>query len=549
MDARRRLNVAYGPLVRTTRKRGHGGIAIVLALGCVLSLVVLTSAYASNAGGARQSSFTDQTWLVTAPWAGMDPTKISATAKGAVLLALEPAVLIDPDGHVVPNVTDLKSPNLLVRILKVRKGVKFWDGAPLTAHDVAYSLGLHLGAGSASLLARGYQNVRWIRWSGDTVRILLKQPDVLFNGVLGQSGIVERAVRVKLGTSAGAPDALNVGTGPFRIAKYVPGDRIELVRNDAYWGKKSPIQTLTFRYISDSAASLLAVRSGQVTGSFGIPAADFNVYSSLSGMHVVRGPNPQVTMLSINTTRPPWNDVHVRRAVAYAVDKATIVDALLHGTGAVASTLPSPSSMQRVLPAKAQEALYAQLDKYHYNLQAAKQELARSSVPNGFQDAITVQTADQARIAQVVSQALAGIGITLNVSQVPGAAYGDAVFFKHTASIAVVQFATDNLDPVTLPLYLTSSRNIIANGGYLNLAEYKNAKLDALLGEARALPLNKVALRAKDITSALKIIADQVPYVPIYNADYLGVMQNGISYPGFSGFWWLTRWIDALKAG
>lgn len=545
--AHRRKGARVAVVGRTAVMPRGTWIAAVLAFAlCLLSLV---AAQASHAKGSRATAFADQTWVVPAPWSGMDPTKIAATGKGAVLLALEPPVLISRDGQVVPNLTDLKSPDIRTRVLTVRKGVKFWDGTPLTALDVAYSLGLHLGAGSASLLARGYQSVAWIRASGDKVRIRLKEPDVLFNGVLGQSGIVSRAVRMKLGATAGAPDALNVGTGPFQIARYVPGNRVELVRNETYWGKKPAIKTLTFRYISDSAASLLAVRSGEVTGSFGIPASDINVYSGISGMRVVRGPSPQITMLSINTTRPPWNDVHVRRAVAYAVDKANIVEALLQGTGSPAVTLPSPSSMRRVMPAKDQVALYASLNKYKYNLQSAKAELSRSAVPNGFSDEITVQTADQVRIAQVIAQALAGIGINLKVSQVPGTVYADAVFFKHTASIAVVQFATDNLDPVTLPLYLTSSRNTIANGGYLNLAEFRNAQLDTLLGTARSESVTRRAKRAKAIEAALQVIADQVPYIPIYNADYLGIVKSDVQYTGFSGFWWLNRWTDGLKAG
>lgn len=533
----------------------------VLAAGCgdskddkaSVSTTGGTPTQTGSDSNAPAVDLTTQTWSVPQDWGGLDPTKVAATNTGTILLIMEPLVLNDGNGGVTDNLATQTQPDPTTYVYDIRDGVKFSDGTPLTVGDVLYSLDLHAAKGSKSTLAGAYASVKSIKKTGPAqVTIKLKKPDVQFAPVaIGQSGIVSKVAREKAGKNAGAPDAPNVGTGPFTVASYVPGDHVNLVRNDGYWGTKPQAANLNMVYIKDESARLLAVQSGDLTGAFEIPPSQANVYGRASGMQLVSGVNPSITMLSINVTKKPWNDIHVRRAVAQAIDKDGLVKALLKGAGKAAVSVVQPDTALGVMSADEQTSLYTGLDKYPYDVTAAKAELAKSSVPNGFSGEIIFSEPepDLGRIAQSIAQDLEKIGIKLKVKQLSDAAYTDAVFFKHTAPAAVVDFTTDSPDPISLPNYLTNSINTLAQGGYTNISEFTDPAADKALNDYLATPATDTATRGRLLGEALQVLTDNEPYVPIYNANYTAVVKKGITFKEFNGMWWLRRWPDLVTSG
>jgi peptide/nickel transport system substrate-binding protein len=182
---------------------------------------------------------------------------------------------------------------------------------------------------------------------------------------------------------------------------------------------------------------------------------------------------------------------------------------------------------------------------------AAKAELAKSSVPNGFSGDVIFSQAepDLGRMAQSIAQDLDKIGIHLKVKQQSDAAYTDAVFFKHTAPASVVDFTTDSPDPISLPNYLANSVNTLAKGGYTNISEFTNPAADTALNQYLATPASDTTTRGKLLGDSLKILADNEPYVPVYNANYTAVVKKGIAFKEFNGMWWLRRWPDLVTSG
>ena len=106
-----------------------------------------------------------------------------------------------------------------------------------------------------------------------------------------------------------------------------------LVRNDSYWGKKPAIQKLNLKFITDPNTMLLAIRSHQVDGTFKVPQDQIADYKSLSGVNVSLVPEQLAAYYSLDVEDPPFTDIHVRRALAYATDKAGMVKAVLRGYG------------------------------------------------------------------------------------------------------------------------------------------------------------------------------------------------------------------------
>jgi peptide/nickel transport system substrate-binding protein len=474
-----------------------------------------------------------------------DPTQVAVVPEGIMLLALEPLVIVRPDGSFAPNLaTKFSTPDPRTYTYEIRRGVKFWDGSPMTIDDVIYSLKMHTGPDNGSVLARAFYKVKSVAQTGSNeVTVKLNVPDTRFNTWVAQTPVVSKRVREASLDEIGSPDAMNVGTGPYRWGAVKAGEEIELKRNDSYWGPKPGIGQLTLRFVADSSARLLAVRSGEVDGSLGVPSSDVKQYESIPHYHVIEGPDPALQLLSMNNARAPWNDAHVRRAVAMALDKEGLVNAVARGAGQVAQTLPNAANLRTVLAPDELRDLNAKVAVRH-DVEAAKAELAQSSQPHGFSGQLLVagDEVDSNRAAQAIVEQLKPLGIRLQIKVLPGTAFGDTVFAKHAYGIAVTGFNTDSKDPSVIAEALANSK------AYTDLASYKNARVDRAFEQLTRLPLDDKEGRAKALTAALEQIASDAPYLPLYHGVTLASLRDGLNYPGYDGLWWLTRWPEQLRS-
>ena len=210
----------------------------------------------------------------------------------------------------------------------------------------------------------------------------------------------------------------------------------------------------------------------------------------------------------------------------------------------------SDQSMSNDLSQEQIQSLTSQLQT-KYDVNAAKAELAKSATPNGFSATVIYSAAESGTsglVAQAVAQQLKAIGINLTVKSMPDGQYTDAVFFKHTAPASIVDFTTDLPDPISLPNYLTSSAQTLAQGGYTNIAEWTTPAQDQVLNEYLQTPISDKSKRGDLLTQALTNMNADQAYIPIYNADYLAVIKSGLNFNGFDGMWWMRRWVDDITA-
>jgi peptide/nickel transport system substrate-binding protein len=522
-----------------------------VALATATTAISLTACGGSDGGSSDEVDLSKQTWLVPQDWGGIDPLKVTSTNTGSIQLVLEPLVTSNAEGGVSANLAQQATPDPTTFVYDLRPEATFADGKAVTTDDVLYSFSIHTAKDSTSTLAGKLASVTTVEATGEhQVTVKLSEPDVQFENTVARMGIVEKAVREKLGDGAGAPDKLNVGSGPYTVKSFKPGSQLVLQRNEKYWGEKPEAKVLTMKLIDDDSARLLAVQSGDVTGAFEIPAAQADTYGRAQGMKVISGPNPSVMLFNVNTLKKPWNDVHVRRAVASAIDKKGIINAVLKGRGKPAVSIVRADAAADVMSADAAKSLYAKLDSHPMDLSAAKSEMAQSATPEGFDETVIYSEAEASSglVAQAVAANLKPLGINLTVKSVPDAQYTDAVFFNHTASAAIVDFTTDSPDPISLVNYLTSGKQTLAAGGYTNIAEYQNADQDKILEQYLSTPSVDESERGKLLTSALENVDANAPYIPIYNAEYLAVVKKGITFEDFDGMWWMRRWVDDVNS-
>ena len=177
----------------------------------------------------------------------------------------------------------------------------------------------------------------------------------------------------------GTPDALPLGTGPYRLVEFSPADRVVLEARDDYWGPKPVAKRIVFTAIPDRQTRLLAMQNGDIDGTFDLAISDIDQWKALGNVDVITAPSLGMFALTLDHSAPPFDDIHVRKAIAYAVDRDGLVQALLKGNGEPATALNPPEMWAGVLPLDEVKAFYATLPGYQFDLEKAKAELAQSA--------------------------------------------------------------------------------------------------------------------------------------------------------------------------
>ena len=532
----------------------------------VVAVVVLASACLTACGGGSGAAGSSGTpaggagldrlsLLVPMQGDALDTTKASIGSLGVLLLGLEPLTVYDPASGDFENnlATSVEQEGPLVYRFRIRAGVKFWDGKPLTAEDVVFSFDLHRGK-SASFIAQQWAGVDSVEATApDEVTVKLAQPNPQFAFAIAGTGIVQKAYYEANRKQIGNPQTLNMGTGPYRFESFKPSSETVLRRNEDYWGTKPPIAELELRTIADDAQRLLAIQSGEVDGIVGIPLAQLPSFERIPGLQLSEGTDYSVYKFNFDLTKAPWDDPHLRRAFAHAVNRTVLADDLFKGNAEAAVTLVPPSVMSQLLPQGDVEAGYAEIEQTvpAYDLEAAKRELAESSVPDGVATTLLITGSDPnlAAIAQTAAQDLQQIGIRLEIKQVDDNTYYNAVYFKHTTDgVSLENFGADGPDPSNIPSSALDSRNGYPQGSGVNVSNYESPAVDDLLARSRKLKQDDPE-RAQLLVEAQAKAAADTAFVPLlYPKVYLG-LRDGLEWPGFGTFWWLSRWPADVKAG
>ena len=395
-----------------------------------------------------------------------------------------------------------ENPDPLTYIFHLHRGVKFHDGSPLTARDVKWTFDSLLQGKIRSTKASAYRPVDHIDAPDDaTVVFHLKQPfsTLLWNVSDGAVGIVPYGSGEEISQHP-------IGSGPFRFVSAEPDKEVVIERNDEYWGAKAKLQRVRFAVTPDINTRALELRKG---------SADIAV-SSLTGdmvltlerepdLEVLHAPGTVLGYLAFNTRDPVLKDVRVRQAMAYAIDRTTIIHYLLRDFARPAYSLLPPESW----------AYNDDVPHYVYDPEHARQLLDQAGyrAVNGvrFRLAMKTSTDESPRlIAAVLQQQLRDVGIALDIRTFEFATFLSDIM-RGNYQMHTLRWVGGNEDPDMFE-YVFHSAKFSPQGG--NRTFYANPRLDALIDQARGEADQNV--RKQVYLEVQRILAEDLPYINLW---------------------------------
>lgn len=522
--------------------RSRLSVALVAAVA-VASAVFISAA--SGASGSTSQVISHFNLRTHSMYGTLDPGTTQNCYSPYCSLFYERLLAVDQNGQIVPGLaSSYRNPVPDTYDFTLRRGVKFWDGNELTADDVANSLNYERFPKFNSAIAlHDIKNVRAL--SRYLVRVSLRHPDASFAANLAIFGsIFEKKFEQAAGSKFGQPGTLTMATGPWRPTSFDGKSKIELVANPRWWGGKVNIQRVTINYIPDDTAAALAIRSGQIDGGagYGDPRA---MASAIGGGGTVY----RVTWgtahkwWSLNTRKAPFDDIHVRRAMAYATNRPALVAA--GGGGTPLYTMITPVQLQSIASQAQVNALMRSINLYPFNLTKAKQELAQSKVPNGFSSVINCPPFG-VQECEAWSGQMAQIGIKIQVNAVDVLKYVNEVYGPVKDYNFIYGYIPGNTDPSSLLNFSLGSNQL----SQLNAAQWAPADVDKLLNQGVA-TLNK-AKRFAIYSQILRRLAQDVPYITYALPVYSIMLSDKYTYPGITGLHneiiFSTPWLLKLRA-
>lgn len=497
-------------------------VLIALAVGVFLLPV---SAQDAVSGGVLRAA-TD------AEWTGLDP-HVASTISSFVVIGnvVEGLTYLNDNMELEPLLAEswALSEDKLTWTFQLREGVTFSNGAPFNAESVVYSMNriLDPATGSGRVSAVGGADAVWTAVDDYTVSVTTPSTDVTLPTQLAaaSTGIIHADSVTADGTVV-----IPIGTGPFVIEDLDGTTSVRLVRNPNYWQAGLPyLDEVDLTVIQEGAAREAALLGGEVDWIRFVEPQSLSALQSNSDVVVQVSPALAYHYIGMNLTREPFNDVRVRQAISFALDRQQICDA-----GAFGVCTPIQGPIDTGSP------WYFDYAPYDQDLERARQLLAEAGFPDGFEMELmpTSTYQDSVRQAQVIQAQLAAIGITATINapewaewlELEGNFNFDAYICSWNGLVDVDQY------------YYLQHRT----GEVFNFTGYSNPEFDALVDQGRQ--VSDFDERYAIYEQANKILVDDAPYIYFYNPSFTRAMspavQGYVTRPDDSTFFsrtWLSN--------
>ncbi|MEM0366000.1 MAG: ABC transporter substrate-binding protein [Acidilobaceae archaeon] len=385
---------------------------------------------------------------------------------------------------------------------RLKSGVKFHDGKPLTAHDVKASFERGPQVGSLPRILLGFiEEVQVV--DNLTFRLVLKYP---FGPMIAHlshpsTAIIPAWVAERFPNAPIDSTAYIIGTGPYRFVEYKKGERTVLEVFADYWGRKPTVKRIEWVPIPDDSTRVSFLEAGTVDIVTHVPPQFVNLLKD-KGFQVVQIPSVRVIYIGINVERIP--DARVRQALNLAVDKEAIVKHILEGAGSVASAPIHPSVFG-----------YSKQTPYQYDAAKAREAIRAA----GWEGRELVFITPQGRylkdreIAEAVKAYLEAVGLRVKVEVMEWAAYISRVTTQKDFDLFLLGWSTVTLD-ADYGLY-----SLFRSGAPFNRMQYSNAEVDRLLDAARA--ESDLAKRAQLYAEAQRLIWQDAPWIFLHYEDII----------------------------
>lgn len=441
------------------------------------------------------------------------------------------------------------SKNKLVWTFDLRKGVTWQDGKPFTSADVVYTYqDVVLNKATPTSKASVYSAVKLVRAVGKyRVQFVLSTPFSDLPAYLAYYAPVIPQ-HILQGSNPFNNTQFNkvhpIGTGPYIMSKYVPGESITLTRNPHYFGAKPKIKTIVFHIIPTSTTEVSNLLSGTLSYINLTDAQYLPPLINNPNLTVQKNADQTYYFAMVNTTIAPFNDVRVRQALNYAIDRKAMIQALLKGYGKAATGPIAPL----------QKAFYdPNVAQYPYSPSKALKLLAAAGYKKASDGTLTKNgqqlsidfTAGQIRFlvpaSELIQRYWQALGIKVNLKVLDWNTYITTVVVKRDYQASFAWWSTPPA-PDMFSYYSCAA----AKGGY-NLSGYCNPALDTAMNQGRSAV--KPAQQKKAYAKVQTMLAKQLPLLYLFYPDSFNVLAKKLHAPhtgyGFAidhiSDWYVTR--------
>lgn len=422
------------------------GIATVL-LGC---------------SGEKESKLKEIKTTMSMDLDSLNPYKIVSSGSEEIMLNVYEGLLMPTvEGTLTPAIAESYeiSEDGLTYTFKIRKGIKFHNGNPLDVKDVEFSLNRMAGRDGSQPTSALFNEIESIRVVDEnTIEIKLKESDSAFIYALIK-GIVPDE-------NADNLDQNPIGTGPFKVNSYSREQQIVLDKNNEYWGEKAKVDRVTVLVTPNSETAFLKLLSGEINM---LPRVDAKRLKELNKFTNISAPQNTVQIFALNNKVKPFDNVSVRKAINYAIDKDEIINSVMGGEGIKLDTNMSPVMKKYCIP---------YVDEKR-DIEKAKELLKEARVENlEFTIKVPSNYPLHVNTAQVIAEQLKDIGVKVNIETIEWTTWLSDVYSGRKYEATIVGLS-GKLDPYSILRRYTSDYRA-------NFFNFEDERYDLLIAEAKS---------------------------------------------------------------
>ncbi|MBB3610161.1 ABC transporter substrate-binding protein [Rhizobium sp. BK602] len=417
------------------------------------------------------------------------------------------------DMSVEPDLAESWSANdaLTEWTFKLRGGVKFHDGSPLTATDVVETFKAILNPNNASPARNNVGPIADIV-AADPLTAVFKLSGPYADFPVAMAYTVARIIPAsiatgdfkKLSTSAN-------GTGPFKLVSYEPDRLIVVERNPDYYDPSRPhLDRIEIQVFPDISAQTSALLAGNIDVVSTVQPTEYLRMKDADGVNALRIPSGQFCNINFGCDTKPFNDARVRRALALTVDRQAMVDFVTEGFGTPGNDTPLNASYR----------FYKDLPLRQANIEEAKKLLNEAGYPDGFEATLIAsdKPSQRTQLAVALREMAKEAGIRINVQTMPHATYLDQVWKKGNFYVGFY-----NMQPTADAIF----KLLYTSDAAWNETRWNNAAFDKVVNEARG--TKDEAKRAALYAEAQQLMSDEVPsIIPVF-FDVLAAKRDWVS--------------------
>jgi peptide/nickel transport system substrate-binding protein len=460
-----------------------------------------------------------------------------------------------PDGTIGPGLATMTNPDPLTIILTLKPGVKFWDGNPVTADDVVYSLNRNTDAKLAGFYPAVFTRVQSITATGPSeVTIKMKQADYWFIGELASipGMIVEKQFTLAQGSNYGTPAGKIMGTGSYKFQSFTPGVAVVMVRNDNYWDSsvKPLVREIDIKGAPNDASLTSALETGGINGVFAQGLTTLDQLKTNKAVTITYGPGWYTDAFIVSDLKGPLGDVRVRQALSLALDRKGLIDAIYKGTAALPKWISNSGTFG--YGKSVFQAAYDSSPDMTQDLTKAKQLIVDAgatgkSITIGMSNELTGISIE----ASALKAAAEAIGMKATLHSVSAQNFIN-FFIDPKARVGIDGFFTLNYGDYAGPEALLAT--LLIPEGSQNFDGYgvqgtdpnaaAHAQIAAMFDDARGTADPNA--RAQKVADVEKAIATDLPWIPVLQPWVPTITSSNLSGTYSSFAYMFSPWADKL---